>query len=107
MALPIPSAPISVPNMATDVGNAYMHDQTKSTIEKAVAFIKRDACDQHTLTKFRTSITINARTSDCELIHSGQLTLSGAIPPNGTMADIESMMAALMIQLTNVIDPAP
>jgi hypothetical protein len=106
MALPIPSAPIVIPSMLTDNGNAMLDSKTKSSIEKAVSFVKLDACDQHTLTKFRTSIVVNARTATCDLVNTGQLTLSGAIPPNGTIADFDVMIAELRTQLLTVLDPA-
>lgn len=87
MAIPVPSTPVTIPDLNTSRGNQKIDLKTKSALTEPVIFTVKNQCDVDSYVKFNASLTVNELTDDCENVQAGTVSIKGQIPVPGNAVD--------------------
>jgi hypothetical protein len=91
--------------MDVERGNTLTDPKTGSSLEKAVAYVELDQCDQEAYIAFRSSLNLGQFTDDCEKVQAATLSIKGRIPRSGTQADIDLLVTTVADEIkTRITD---
>lgn len=103
MPLPLPSAPVQIPGGTwQDRGNAFYHEETKSTRNRVSAYKAQDVCGRDAYQVFSFSGTVN-KMVNCVPVTNGSISISGRVPIDGIASDVSTLVAWAESYIIDVI----
>jgi hypothetical protein len=103
MALPIPVAPIVIPDLPVERGNQLIDPITSTTLNKPIVYAEQNVCDVDAYLVFGASISVGQFTDDCESVQAGNMSLKGRVPIGGSAADVETLANRLVDEISTAL----